>query len=78
MLLPSPFESLRLPQKFVSLLGPPQQARFLQMTCLKQETLTVQEEVIRLEEEEPVNHLLVHCLWVSLLWDFSAPLMGVS
>jgi len=29
-----------------------------------------------LEEEEFVDHLLVHCRWVSLLWDLSLSLMG--
>ena len=31
-----------------------------------------------LEEEETVDHLLVHCRWVSSLWDLSLSLMGIS
>ena len=30
------------------------------------------------EEEEKVYHLLVHCHWVSLLWQLGLSLMGVS
>ena len=31
-----------------------------------------------LEEEEIVDHLLVHCRWVSSLWDLSLSLMGIN
>jgi len=31
-----------------------------------------------LEEEEAVDHLLVHCQWVSSLWDLFLSLMGIS
>jgi len=40
------FGSLRLPQKFVSLLGRPPKARFLHKTCLKEEILAVHVDVI--------------------------------
>ena len=31
-----------------------------------------------LEEEEIVDHILMHCRWVFSLWDLSLSLMGVS
>ena len=31
-----------------------------------------------LEEEETADHLLVHCRWVSALWDLALSLMGIS
>ena len=31
-----------------------------------------------LEEEETVDHLLVHCRWVSALWDLALSLMRIS
>jgi len=31
-----------------------------------------------LQEEEALDHLLVHCRWVSSLWDLALSLMGIS
>jgi len=31
-----------------------------------------------LEEKETVDYLLVHCQWISSLWDLSLSLMGIS
>ena len=31
-----------------------------------------------LEEQETVDHLLVHCRWVSALWDLALSRMGIS
>ena len=48
------------------------------MTCLKEEILEVQADALCLEEEETADHLLIHCRWVSALWDLALSLIGIS
>jgi len=79
MSLPSPFGILELLQKFCFFASVASKAKIPMKDKLKRRNYTSRSRCsMCLEEEESVDHLLMHCRWASSLWDLSLSLMGAS